>query len=58
MNSQSAVIPEEAITALKNGRKIEAIKITRAETGMQLKEANGRDTNGSGASCRLTNGRS
>lgn len=39
MNSQSPVIPEGAISALQNGRKIEAIKITRAETGMHLKES-------------------
>jgi hypothetical protein len=39
LDSQSPVIPAEAISALKNGRKIEAIKITRSETGMGLKES-------------------
>jgi hypothetical protein len=39
MDSQSPVIPVEAISALKDGRKIEAIKITRSETGMGLKES-------------------
>jgi hypothetical protein len=33
------VIPAEAIVALQRGNKIEAIKITRAHTGLGLKEA-------------------
>jgi hypothetical protein len=32
-------IPPEAQDALSAGRKIEAIKITRAQTGLDLKEA-------------------
>jgi hypothetical protein len=39
MNLQSRPIPEKAISALENGQKIKAIKITRAETGMHLKES-------------------
>lgn len=39
MNSPSQTIPENAIAALRSGNKIEAIKITRAETGMHLKES-------------------
>jgi len=39
VNPPASDIPEDAIVALKNGRKIEAIKLTRAETGMHLKES-------------------
>ena len=42
MNSFSPVkpaIPPEAVTALTNGNKIEAIKIIREKTGLGLKES-------------------
>ena len=39
MNPEPAMIPATAIAALEAGRKIEAIKRTRAETGMPLKES-------------------
>ena len=32
-------VPAEAVEALKRGNKIEAIKLTRASTGMGLKDA-------------------
>ena len=39
MHGQSGELPATAIEALTKGRKIEAIKIVRQETGVGLKEA-------------------
>jgi len=39
MNPHREAIPEGAIAALENGKKIEAIKLTRQATGMHLKES-------------------
>lgn len=39
MESQSVVLPDEAVDAINNGDAIEAIKIVREKTGLGLKEA-------------------
>jgi len=39
MNNKGQELPAEAIAALKNGSKIEAIKCVREQQGLGLKEA-------------------
>ena len=39
MSLQQPTIPPDAVAALSDGRKVEAIKIIRAATGLGLKES-------------------
>ena len=39
MSSEPRALPEPAVAALRRGKKIEAIKLTREATGMDLKDS-------------------